>query len=223
MGMEKSRAISGGHWGGRPPEGSARHFVARASFLSHPVLALASRTTCRSEAALTTYLWNRVQQTSQFANVGWFGQDLINSGSTYRRVRWSWGFSGVTADTVDVNSIISNPIVAGWVTTIGTGSETPPNPVTGAVDVDPPTQRWLWWEMRQPIPIAVDHAAGIITWRDSGPQEVPDIRTQVLATGIPSGEFLNLWFTWAQINGGGWDPSGSFRIWVASSVLSSTP
>lgn len=172
---------------------------------------------------MTSFNWNRVAQTSQFYDVGWFGQDEINPGDTYRRVRWSWGFAGVTADTVDINAIISNPLFVGIVTTIGNGTETPPNPATASFDADPPTQRWLWWEMRQPVPVAIDHAAGIITWRDSGAQEVPDIKTQVLATGIPGGDHLNIWFTWASLTGAGWDPSGSVRLWVATSVLSSTP
>lgn len=148
---------------------------------------------------------------------------LINSGSTYRRVRGYWGFAGVTADTVDVNQITSNPIIAGLVTTIGNGTEVPPDPVNSPSDAAPPTQRWLWWEERQIIPIAVDHAAGIITWRDSGAQEPMDVRTQVLATGIPEGDFLNMWFSWASINHEVWDPSGAFRIWASTSILFSTP
>lgn len=172
---------------------------------------------------MSTYLWNRVTQSSSVYLGGKFGQDVLNPGSTYRRVRWSWGFAGVTADTVDVGAIVSNYLVAGIVTTIGNGTETVPNPVTAPEDAAPPTQRWLWWEARQAIPVAVDHAAGIITWRDSGAQEVPDVKTQVLATGIPSGQFLNIWFTWAAVNSLGWDPSGLVRIWASTSVLSSTP
>ena len=172
---------------------------------------------------MVTYNWNRISQNSPFYDVGWFGQDNINSGDSYRRIRWSWGFSGVTADTVDVGAIMQNTLYAGFVTTIGNGSEVPPNPRTSPVDPAPPTQRWLWWEVRQPVPIAVDHAAGIITWRDSGAQEIPDVKTQVLATGIPGGDHLDLWFSWASEDGTGWDPSGTVRIWVASSTLSSTP
>jgi|GEM_PF-2051301 len=172
---------------------------------------------------MVAYLWNRVGQSAEYPNLGWFGQDSINNGSTYRRIRFSWGFAAVSSDLVDVGAILSDPITAGFVTVIGDGTEVPPNPVSSAEDADPPTQRWLWWETRQIIPIAVDHAAGIITWRDSGPQEVPDVKTQVLATGAPAGKRLDLWFSWSNISGNQWDPSGTFRIWVSSSTLSSTP
>lgn len=167
--------------------------------------------------------WYRTFQSAQFYNVGWEWMCAIPSGATYRRVRWAWGFAGVTADTVDIGSIMSNLMVAGLVTTIGNGTETPPNPVTQSGDVGPPTLRWVWWETRQPIVTAVDHAAGIITWRDSGPQEVVDAKAPVLATGIPGGDTLNLWFSWASITGAGWDPSGYQRIWVSTSVLYTTP
>lgn len=172
---------------------------------------------------MVTYNWNRTRQVSNAYDVGWYGPDNIIAGDSYRRIRWSWGFSGVTADTVDVAAICANPLVVGIVTTIGNGSEVPPNPVSAPFDAAPPTQRWLWWEMRQPVPVAIDHAAGIITWRDSGAQEVPDVKTQVLATGIPGGDRLDLWFSWASLTGAGWDPSGTVQIWAATSVLSSTP
>jgi hypothetical protein len=172
---------------------------------------------------MATTNWNRVVYTSGSYASGFGGQDSINPGSSYRRVRWSWGFTGVTADTVDVNALMSNIMVAGIVTTIGNGTETPPNPALAPFDAAPPTQRWLWWEARQPIPIAVDHAAGIITWRDSGPQEIPDVQVNVLATGIPTGQRLNIWFSYGSLFNTGWDPLGSFRIWTATSVLSTTP
>lgn len=187
------------------------------------MLALAARTTRRLQSVMATTNWNRVQQNAPFPNQGWFGQDNIISGWTYRRIRFSWGFAGVTPDTVDVGAILADPITAGFVTIIGNGSEIPPNPVSSPGDPSPPTQRWLWWEQRQIIPIAVDHAAGIITWRDSGPQEVPDVKVNVLATGIPPGDRLDLWFSWSNLSGNTWDARGAFRIWVASSSLSTTP
>lgn len=172
---------------------------------------------------MTTTFWNRVQQSSPSYDVGWFGMDNVGEGSTIKRIRWSWGFAGVTADTVSIDTIMENYLIVGLVTTIGNGLETPPNPRDAAIDAAPPTQRWLWWEVRQPIVTAVDHAAGVITWRDSGAQEVPDVRTQVLATGIPGGEFLNLWFTWQAVTGAGWDASGAQHIWCVCSTLTNTP
>jgi hypothetical protein len=142
---------------------------------------------------------------------------------TYRRIRWSWGFAGVTSDTVDVESIMANTLVVGLVTTVGDGSETPPNPATASGDAAPPTERWLWWEIRQPVVTAVDHAAGMITWRDSGPQEIPDVKSQVLATGLPPGDFVNLWFRWQSTPFVAWDASGQACVWVGASILVTSP
>ena len=172
---------------------------------------------------MVTTVWNRLQQSSGVYSVGSFRQDIISSGFTLRRIRWAWGFAGVTADTVDINATVTNHLIGGIVTTVGDGSEAVPNPVTTPVDVAPPTQRWLWWETRVPVPIAVDHAAGLITWRDSGPQEVPDVGVNVLATGIPPGDFLNVWFSWASVLATDWDPSGSVDVWASTSILSTTP
>lgn len=154
---------------------------------------------------------------------GWTLLAQIGNGQTYTRVRFSWGFAGVTADTVDIAAIMNNTLVAGIVTTIGNGTEIPPNPAVASGDAAPPTQRWLWWEIKQPIVTAVDHAAGVITWRDSGTQEIPDIRSQVLATGIPGGDALNLWFTWQSTAFLDWDTSGEAQVWVGASTLYKTP
>ncbi|MBA0087589.1 MAG: hypothetical protein HRJ53_21600 [Acidobacteria bacterium Pan2503] len=155
-------------------------------------------------------------------NQGWFLQAQVPSGSTLRRIRWSWGFIATTDTTEDIGNIANNLLVAGLVTTIGNGTEFPPTPITFPNDIAPPTQRWLWWEARQPVPIAVDWQSGLVTWRDSGPQEPPDVKTQVLATGIPGGDHLDLWFSYEGRNGG-WDGSGEPVIWVSTSTLYSTP
>jgi hypothetical protein len=172
---------------------------------------------------IITYTWFRTGIADGVYDQGWTLLAQIPNGSTYRRIRFTWGFAGVTADTVDIASIMANTLVAGLVTTIGNGTETPPNPATQSGDQAPPTQRWLWWEIRQPIVTAVDHAAGVITWRDSGAQEVPDVKTPVLATGVPGGDLLNLWFRWQSTPFIAWDTSGEAFIWVGSSVLYRTP
>lgn len=167
--------------------------------------------------------WFRTGTVSNLWDASWFQLCAVPPGSTLRRIRWSWGWAGVTADVVDVGRIMSNTLVAGLVTTVGNGSETPPNPAVASGDAAPPTQRWLWWEIRQSIATAVDHGSGMITWRDSGPQEIPDVKTQVLATGLPVGDTLNLWFRWQSTPFVAWDPSGSANVWVGSSVLYTTP
>jgi hypothetical protein len=168
------------------------------------------------------YTWYRTTYTDPAYSLGTLWMCAIPNGSTYRRVRWFWGFGGDTADTTDYSAVRQNFLTMGMVTTIGDGSESVPQAIANSADADPPTQRWLWWESRQPVITAVDHAAGVVTWRDSGVQEVPDVKTQVLATGIPGGDTLNLWLSW-QSNAGDWDPSGSVDIYVATAVLYSTP
>ena len=169
-----------------------------------------------------SYTWYRTASTSDLYTSGLFWACAIPNGSTYRRVRWAWGFSGDTADTVAMDSIRSNYLVMGLVTTIGNGGESVPEPISSSGDAAPPTERWVWWEARQPVVQAVSHAAGVIAWRDSGPQEVPDVKAQVLATGIPGGDTLNLWASWQSV-GGDWDASGSASVWVATSVLYHSP
>lgn len=169
-----------------------------------------------------TYHWHRVMQHAPFYDVGWFWQIAIPSGSTLRRVRFSWGFAGFTEVTADLHATAQNILLAGIVTTIGDGSEVPPAPYTTPDDVDPPTLRWLWWEARQPVATSIDAAGGTVAWRDSGPQGAIDIKVPVLATGIPGGDTLNAWFSW-QAQGGAWDTSGSVEVWVSTSILYSTP
>lgn len=168
------------------------------------------------------YHWFRSNLGSVNYDYGAFWAAAIPAGSTYRRVRWSWGFAGDTSSVADISATHANVVAAGLVTTIGNGTEVPPFALGAPNDVAPPTQRWVWWEQRQPVVTAVDQASGVITWRDSQPQEPPDVKVPVLATGIPGGDTLNLWFTW-QSYAGAWDVSGSVFLYVATSVLYSTP
>jgi hypothetical protein len=166
--------------------------------------------------------WYRTLNHGPYYDVGWWWLCAIPNGSTYRRVRWSWGFSGFTEVTTDLYATASKMQLGGLVTTIGDGSETPPVPYSDPNDIDPPTQRWIWWEARQPIAMSIDAAGGTVSWRDSGPQEPIDTKVNVLATGIPGGQTLNLWFSY-QAQDGAWDASGQQEIYVAASVLYSVP
>lgn len=168
------------------------------------------------------YNWYRTLNQGVFFDVGWWWICAIPSGATYRRVRFAWGFAGFTEVTTDLHATASKMQIGGICTTIGNGTETPPHPAVTPNDVAPPTQRWLWWEARQPVAVAIDAAGGTVSWRDSGPQEVVDVKTQVLATGIPGGDSLNMWFSY-QAPSGAWDASGQQEIWVAASVLYHTP
>lgn len=144
----------------------------------------------------------------------------IPAGQTLLRIRFSWGFYLDSPTLTDMQNIAFNLVNWGLVTTVGNGTETPPDANTGTADVAPPTQRWLWWETRQPIPTAIDSGADVISWRDSGPQEEQDARGQVLATGIPAGDTLNVWASWSGQYG---LPSDSnLCIWTSASMLVKT-
>jgi hypothetical protein len=166
--------------------------------------------------------WVRATNRSNFYDVGWFLVASIPSGWTYKRIRWSWGFSGFTVTTANLYNTAKNVQVAGLVTTIGNGTEVPPHPIANPNDAAPPTQRWLWWEARQPVAASVDGTADTVAWHDSGAQEIPDVQTAVLANGVPGGSFLNLWFSWQSYDGS-WDTSGQQEIWYAASVLYNIP
>lgn len=148
------------------------------------------------------------------------GQTLLgrlSNGQSYVRIRFRWGFYGDSASTADMAAIAANLQVFGICTQFGDGTETATNPRTTPDNLDSPTQRWLYYEGRAPIPRAIDSGAGIAVWTDSGSTELTDVQTQVLATGVPSGEALDLWATWAAA--GAWDSTGSAQVWLQASVL----
>lgn len=160
-----------------------------------------------------------VRTTSVVANYQ-VGQALLgrlSNGQTYVRTHFRWGFYGDTAATADMGAIASNLQVFGIVTTFGNGAETAPNARSASGDAAPPTQRWLYWEARAPVPRAIDSGAGVVMWTDSGSTEPTDIKAQVLATGVPGGDELDLWATWAAA--APWDSTGSAQVWVQASVL----
>lgn len=161
--------------------------------------------------------WHRTTNFSIAWDSGGFWLSAIPNGQTYRRVRFSWGFVGNTPSVTRVFGLEGFGFVLGLVTTFGDGTETPPNALTAPEDAAPPTRRWIWWEGRSPVISAIDNSAGIIAWRDSGPQEPCDAKAQVLATGVPAGQTLNLWASWASQFP--WDPDGDVSVWVTASVL----
>ena len=167
-----------------------------------------------------TLSWVRTVRAVESYEFGSVLLGRLSNGQTYVRIHFQWGMYGDTATTVDMDAVASNLQVMGLVTTFGNGTETPPNPISTPNDVDPPTQRWLWWETRAPVPRAMDQSAGIVMWTDSPPPEPTDIKAQVLATGVPGGDELDLWASWA--SGGAWDNTGSAHVWVSASVLYKT-
>lgn len=161
--------------------------------------------------------WRRNTFTSTNMGPAFNWEDAISAGDSYMRVHLRWGFHLDAPDTTDIESICSNLVTLGLVTTIGNGSETRPNARSGSGDAAPPTQRWIFWETRAPVVSAIDHAAGVMTFRDSGSTEPTDTKGQVLATGIPGGDSLNLSSVWASASA--FDATINPVIWVSMSIL----
>jgi len=168
-----------------------------------------------------TFSWVRSIGGSSTYEVGQFLLGKLDLGQSYVRVHFRWGVYGDTTNVLDISSVAANAISFGLVTTIGDGTETAPNARTNSDDVDPPTQRWIYWETRLVVPSIISTDGGVIIWKDSGPTEPTDTKGQVLATGFAPGPTLNLWATWAAEFA--WDPSGIARVWAAASVLYKTP
>jgi hypothetical protein len=167
----------------------------------------------------TTVNWLR----GAIAGIPWDGDQhnvllgSVASGDTVARTRWQWGMSGITDTDVHAAGIMTNLLFSGIVTTVGNGTETVPSPDGGRHDQDPPTQRWLWWETRVPRITNWDSAGGVATWELTLPAEPTDSKGMVLATGLPAGDTLNLWWTCQAFNP--WDSSGMATLWLSYSAL----
>jgi hypothetical protein len=139
-------------------------------------------------------------------------------GSTLNRIRFSWGFGGVTSSDVDIVTGMANIMLFGIVTTVGNGSESVPDARDAPNDADPPLKRWLWWEARAPQVFGYDGESGLITWQSSPNQEIVDTHAQVsTSAGIPAGDTLNVWMSFR--GAATWDSSGWAKLWGAASVL----
>lgn len=161
--------------------------------------------------------WLRAFNTAQTWTGGTWLLAEIPAGVTLVRLRFSWGFYFDTPSLTDMQNVASNLFAFGWVTTVGNTTETVPPAKTSPGDAAPPLQRWLWWETRQPVVSAIDELAGVIAWRDSGPQDRMDARGQVLASPIPPGDTLNLWASWE--GNYGLDAAANPAIWMGVSAL----
>lgn len=161
--------------------------------------------------------WLRGFNQSQAWTGGTWLLASITPGLKLLRLRFSWGFYLDTPALTDMQNVAANLLAFGWVTTVGNGSEPVPPAKTSPGDAAPPLQRWLWWETRQPVCSAIDERAGVIAWRDSGPQDRMDGRGMVVASPIPAGQFLNLWASWE--GNYGLDPEDNVSIWMGVSAL----
>lgn len=162
---------------------------------------------------------------SVMSSLAWAsGNSLITRvprGGTLLRTHFGWGFYGDTSLTADLWQTANDLMVMGLVTTVGDGTEAPPDARVEAADQDPPAQRWIYWEGRAPRVATMDATAGIVTWQDSGAQESVDSRSMVSAKEIADGDTLGVWASWAPA--AGWDTSGQANLWYYTSCLYSTP
>lgn len=140
----------------------------------------------------------------------------IPQANTLRTIRFSWGFSGYTSQTANIQNATQNIQVLGLVTTVGNGTETPPNPRTAPGNAAPPTERWLWWEPRAPQLLTYSDTADAVWYRDTPLGEPTVMQAMVSAAGIPAGDTLNVWASWAP--GSSWDSSGGALLWVGASI-----
>ena len=165
---------------------------------------------------MTTFSWARTVQ----SELGWGpSHNLLASlpqGATLRTVRFSWGFNGYTSQTANIQNSLNNIQVFGLVTTVGNGTEVPPNPRTSPDNASPPTERWLWWEGRAPQVETYSDSADAVWYRDTPLGEPTNVQSMVSAAGIPGGDTLNVWASWAP--GSGWDSSGGALVWLAASI-----
>jgi hypothetical protein len=164
---------------------------------------------------MTSWRRNTFQTSTITADFNW--EDAIANGNSYLRVHLRWGFHLDSPTMINIENVCSNLVTLGLATTVGNGTETRPNARTGSGDQAPPTQRWIYWETRAPVVTAIDDAAGVITYRDSGPTEPTDTKGQVLATGLPAGDSLNLSSIWAPA--AAFDSSVNATLWVSMSIL----
>jgi hypothetical protein len=164
--------------------------------------------------------WRRNTNVSFQLLSGSYWNDAISAGDSYLRVHLRWGFQFDCPLENDIQNLSECLVSFGLVTTIGNGSETPPNPRTdGSPDVDPPTQRWIYWETVAPVLEVINEAAGVMVFRGAASTEWTQTKGQVLATGLPAGDSLNLWaswdapFDWAAASG------GNVLVWHSCSIL----
>jgi hypothetical protein len=120
---------------------------------------------------------------------------VLSPGQAIRRCHFGWTANAVGNGYDDLFATNNEQILAGLVTTVGDGTEFPPDPLFQPENQDPPTQRWLWWEARAARVDAfpqVDTGAWSLSTVD--PAQPTDAEGQVLVPQLPSGQFLRLWF-----------------------------
>lgn len=173
---------------------------------------------------MATTTWIRTYQTAQ----GWAPVQLqtrvahLTSGQTILRSHLAWGFNGYTWARLIPTALMGNVMALGMVTTIGNGTEIPPDPLNSPFNVADPSQRWLWWQVRAPRCQSWDGVGNTAIWENTPAEEDSQTKGQVLApSGMGTGNFLNLWITWRPL--AAWDSSGQAILWWKTSTLVRSP
>ena len=165
---------------------------------------------------MTSWRRNTFVTVNLASNFNW--EDAIAAGNSYIRVHIRWGFSLDCPVATDLQDLTSNLVSFGIATTIGNGSEARPNARTQAwPDQDPPTQRWIYWETRAPVVTSISQESNLVTLKDSGTGEETQTKGQVLATGLPGGDSLNLSSCWAAAST--FDSTINTMLWCSLSIL----
>lgn len=163
--------------------------------------------------------WRRNTNAQPLAVLGNYWNDAIAAGNTYLRVHVRWGFHLDTPLNVDIAYVANNLVTFGLCTTIGNGTEGVPEAATSSGDTDPPTQRWIYWETLAPVAQGISHDDNVIVWGNSAQTEPTQTRGQVLATGIPDGDTLNLWASWQSSIDWAAQFDANPTIWHSVSIL----
>lgn len=173
---------------------------------------------------MATFSWTRQYVTAQPWG-GAAGSHLVvklNTGQSIVNTIVTWGFSGNTSTAVIPAAVGGQVAAFGAVTTIGNGTETPPDALAAPGNASPPSRRWLIWDVRAPQVAAWDSSGGTVLWVASPPISEGTSEGQVLApSGMGVGNTLNLWLSWSTF--GGWDASGQAVLWFSVQTLVRSP
>src|SRR5215471_4200519 len=120
----------------------------------------------------------------------------VPRGHTCVRIRYGWWASATSSTLYSAPNLMENAIAVGVISGAPATSYVPPNPYTSPSDPAPPLNRWLWWEVRSMEPRTWGNAYDdVATWRDTGPVEPNDIKSQVRADTVP-GQDLGIFLSW---------------------------
>ncbi len=148
-------------------------------------------------------------------------QDLlvarVPAGQTLKRVHFGWGMGGYTSTVASAFTVANYALYFGVQTVSSSRALPPPSPINQADDINPPLERWLWWETRTPVEVTrTEEFPGLVAWRDSGPTAPLDAQGMVLAN-LVAPKTLDVYLSWdTQV---AWDASGSAAFFGWASVL----